>query len=361
MKQQLARALACGALCVSLPALAATPAAGKKKPAAAQAPAGAVALVDGVAILDKQVEERAAGELAQIRARDYEVRERTIQALVDDQLVKAAADARGLSTSEYLRVEIDAKVKPVTEEDKKAFFEANKARIGNRTEAEVMPQIEDYLRRSRVDERRAELTKELRAGAQVRILLEPMRKEVAATGPSRGPAQAPVTIVEFSDFQCPFCSRVLDTVRQVEERYKGQVRLVFRHFPLNMHANAPKAAEASACANDQGKFWELHDRMFANQNGLAPDALKGMAADLGLDTAKFNECLDKGVYAEAVKKDLEAGSAAGVNGTPAFFINGRLVSGAAPLEQFTRVIDDELQRKGLPVPAEPKAAAAATK
>ncbi len=224
-----------------------------------------------------------------------------------------------------------------------------------------MQEVEKYLRSVRTDQRRVALIKELRATAQVRMLLEPMRKEVAATGPSRGPAEAPVTIVEFSDFQCPFCSRVLDTVKQVEERYKGQVRLVFRHFPLNSHANAPKAAEASACANDQGKFWELHDRMFANQSGLALDALKGMAADLGLDTAKFNECLDKGIYAEAVKKDFEAGAAAGVNGTPAFFINGRLVSGAAPLEQFTRVIDDELQRKGLPVPAEPKAAAAATK
>lgn len=362
MKQLFARALACGALAVSLPVLAAAPAADKKKPATPPpAPAGAVALVDGVAITEKQVEERAAGDLAQIRAREYEVRERTIQALIDDELIKRAAAARSLSTSEYLRAEIDAKVQAVTEEEKKAFFEANKARIGNRTEAEVMPQIEDYLRRGRSDERRAALLRELRGTAQVRVLLDPPRKQVAATGPAKGPADAPITIVEFSDFQCPFCSRVLETLKQVEERYKGQVRLVFRDFPLNIHPNAPKAAEAGSCANDQGKFWELHDKMFANQNGLSVEALKTWAAEIGVDAAKFNECLDSGRYAEDWRKDMEEGAAAGVTGTPAFFVNGRFLNGAAPLDNFTRLIDDELQRKGLPVPAEPKPAAEATK
>ena len=361
MKQLFARALACGALALSLPALAAPPAADKKKPAAPQAPAGALALVDGVAITEKQVEERAASDLAQIRAREYEVRERTLQALIDDQLIARAAAARSLSASEYLRVEIDSKVQPVTEEEKKAFFEANKARIGNRTEAEVMPQIEEYLRRGRSDERRSALLRELHAAAKVQVLLDPPRKEVAATGPAKGPADAPVTIVEFSDFQCPFCSRVLDTMKQVEERYKGQVRVVFRHFPLNIHPNAPKAAEAGACANEQGKFWELHDKMFANQGGLAVEGLKRMAGEAGVQAEKFNECLDSGRHAETWRKDMEEGTAAGVTGTPAFFVNGRFINGAQPLDTFSRLIDDELQRKGLPVPAEPKPAAEATK
>jgi protein-disulfide isomerase len=170
--------------------------------------------------------------------------------------------------------------------------------------------------------------------------------EVAATGPATGPATAPVTIVEFSDFQCPFCSRLTPTLDQVKKKYGDKVRIVFRQFPLPMHQNAQKAAEAALCANDQGKFWQLHDAMFGNQAALGVDQLKAKAVELGLKADDFNKCLDSGAKVAVVEADKKAGSEAGVNGTPAMFINGRFLSGAVPLEQVTSVIDDELRRKG---------------
>ena len=124
------------------------------------------------------------------------------------------------------------------------------------------------------------------------------------------------------------------------------MRIVFRQFPLPMHQNAQKAAEAALCANDQGKFWQLHDAMFSNQSALGVDQLKAKAAELGLKADEFNKCLDSGAKVATVEADKKAGSEAGVNGTPAMFINGRFVNGAVPLEKLTSVIDDELRRKG---------------
>lgn len=171
-------------------------------------------------------------------------------------------------------------------------------------------------------------------------------KDVEIAGaPMRGPEDAPVTIVEFSDFQCPYCSRVTPTLERVMNDYDGKVRLAFRQFPLtNIHPMAQKAAEASLCAHEQEKFWAMHDAMFADQGNLGVDALKSKAGELGLDAEQFAACLDSGKYAEEVSSDMKAGQAAGVSGTPAMFINGRFISGAVPYEQVAEVIDDELQR-----------------
>ena len=181
------------------------------------------------------------------------------------------------------------------------------------------------------------------------VALEPPelpRMEVEAKGPARGPANAAVTIVEFSDFQCPYCGREFPVIERLMKEYDGKVRLVFRHFPLDFHPFAAKAAEAGMCAQDQGKFWELHDKMFTNQQKLAVEDLKGYAKSLGMDAAKFDKCLDSGEKKPAVDEDMKAGTAAGVNGTPAFFINGLFVNGAQPYEQMKQTIDRELKRKG---------------
>ena len=143
-------------------------------------------------------------------------------------------------------------------------------------------------------------------------------------------------------FQCPFCSKARDTVEEVMQAYAGKVRLVFRHYPLPFHQNAPKAAEASMCANEQGKFWELHDLMFKSQDKLEVAQLKEHAAAVGLDAAKFGKCLDSGKMAKAVQEDMAAGTKVGVTGTPAFFVNGVMLSGAQPLDEFKKVIDSEL-------------------
>lgn len=161
-----------------------------------------------------------------------------------------------------------------------------------------------------------------------------------------GPKDAKVTIAEFSDFECPFCGKAEESVTQVMEKYAGKVRLVFRHFPLDFHPNAPKAAEASMCANDQGKFWDMHKVLFANRSALGVEDLKKHAASIGLDAAKFAECLDGSKMKALVEKDKKDGAEVGVSGTPAFFINGKLLSGAQPFSEFEKVIEAELKKGG---------------
>lgn len=174
---------------------------------------------------------------------------------------------------------------------------------------------------------------------------EPSRVSVSADDdPSWGPADAPVTIVEFSDFQCPYCARVAPTIKQIKETYGDSVRIVYRDYPLPMHENAQKAAEAAECADDQGTFWEYHDMLFANQGALDAASLKRYAGELELNTAEFDSCLDSGKHADEVRKDMAEGSSYGVSGTPAFFVNGILVSGAQPFSAFQQIIDSELNK-----------------
>lgn len=164
---------------------------------------------------------------------------------------------------------------------------------------------------------------------------------------SKGSDNAPVVMIEFSDFECPFCARFWsDTLPQIEEEYidTGKVKFVYRDFPLGFHQNAQKAAEAAECAEDQGKYWEYHDKIFENQRAIDVASLKQYAKDLDLDSQKFDDCLDSGKYASEVQKDFQDGQAAGVTGTPAFFINGQKVTGAQPFSNFKQVIDSELSK-----------------
>ena len=163
--------------------------------------------------------------------------------------------------------------------------------------------------------------------------------------PHAAEPDAAVTIVEFSDFECPFCVRVQPTLERVMEQYAGKVRLVYRHFPLtSIHPQAWKAAEASLCAGEQDRFWEYHDVLFAEQHAMTVPDLKEKARRIGLAGAEFDACLDSARHSEAVRKDLLAGTAAGVSGTPAFFVNGRFLSGAVPYDHFAELIDDEVAR-----------------
>ncbi|HCE30750.1 TPA: disulfide bond formation protein DsbA [Candidatus Daviesbacteria bacterium] len=165
--------------------------------------------------------------------------------------------------------------------------------------------------------------------------------------PFKGQKNAPVTIIEFSDFQCPYCERFYtQSLPLIDENYikTGKVKLYFRNFPLGFHQYAQKAAEASECANEQGKFWEYHNKLFENQNSLDTDSLKKYASGLGLDAGKFNSCLDSGKMKSIVQKDFDDGAKYGVTGTPAFFINGIIVVGAQPYEAFKQIIDQELNK-----------------
>lgn len=306
-----------------------------------------LATVNGKPITEAEVQKAAAAQLDQLE-REYQqnrfqVVEAQLKQMVQDRMVEAEAAAKGVSKDQLIA---DAtKAAEVTDAEVDKFYEENKERIP-RPKEEVAGQIKTYLSQQRQGEARQAFVKSLEDKYKAEYMIEPMRVEVAADGfPSKGPANAPVTIVEFSDFQCPFCSRLVPTLDQVRAKYGDKVRLVFRQFPLNFHQFAQKASEAALCAHDQGKFWEMHDAMFQNQQALAVDALKAKAAELGLNAETFNSCLDSNKHAEAVKADLQAGSQAGVTGTPAMFINGRFISGAVPIEQITAVVDDELKRK----------------
>jgi protein-disulfide isomerase len=173
-----------------------------------------------------------------------------------------------------------------------------------------------------------------------------------AGSPIRGVASAPVTIAEFSDFQCPFCSRVGPTLERVMQVYGDKVRIVWKNNPLAMHKDAPLAHLAAAAAAEQGKFWQYHDKLFANQQRLKRNDLIQYASDLGLDTARFTQVMDSDTYKGKISADANEAASLGVTGTPAFFVNGRFLSGAQPFEKFAALINGELTRLGIPVPPE---------
>jgi len=303
------------------------------------------AVVAGTAISTKQVDEKLGGRLIQLRTQEYRLRKGVLDELVTAALLDKEAAARRITTAELVASEIDAKAKPVTQEEAVAVLDSARDRMGMMSEAEAIKSITSGMQRQRVAQRRAEFAATLMAKHGVQFLLEPPRvKLVPPPGPSIGPADAVVTIVEFSDFQCPYCGRGAKTVKEVVDKYKGKVRLVFQDFPLPIHADAPKAAEAAACAGDQGKFWEMHDEMFQKQDRLKVVDLKRYAVGLGLDAQAFNTCLDSGQHAADWKRTKALGEYYGVSGTPGFFINGVPISGAAPLQEFTLIIDDELGR-----------------
>lgn len=304
-----------------------------------------LAKVGDTEITESEVEELVASEMIKIRNDRYQALQKGLNDAVADRLIDLEAAARGVSREELIEAEVTSKAGEVTEGEIDAFYEARKDQIRAPKE-NVVEQIRQYL----AQQRGATIFTEFIGGLEdkygVERYLSAPRIEVASEGfPAKGAESAQVTIVEFSDFECPYCARVLPSLDRVMEEYGDSVRLVFRQFPLNsIHPRAQKAAEASLCAADQGKFWEMHDAMFADQKGLTVDQLKEKAAGLELDSAAFDACLDDGTYADRVAADLQAGAAAGVTGTPAMFVNGLFVNGAVPYEQLAEIIDKELER-----------------
>ena len=303
-----------------------------------------VAIVDGTPITSEALEASIQGQVLELRQREDQLRRKGLEELIAQALLDREAAARGVSVAELTRTEVTNKAR-VSPAEAKEFYAANRARLGGVGEAEAIRQIVTGLGRQREGERRAAFSLELRGKYPVEVRLEPFRLEVGTgEGPVRGNAAALVTIVEFSDFQCPFCVRARPALKRVRDVYGDEVRFAFRHFPLAFHEHAQKAGEAASCAGEQDRFWEMHDRLWANSSKLRPADLKEHATALGLDSEAFTRCLDSGRYASLVEEDAREGARLGVSGTPAFFINGRPLVGAQPFEAFARVIDDELER-----------------
>jgi protein-disulfide isomerase len=278
----------------------------------------------------------------------YDGRRAALDAIVADMLLAEAAKKKGMTAAAYELEEVGKRFKPVTDSEVVAFYQANINRMEGRSLDVMAPAINRFLTEQQRAAARQSLVDELRkAGPDVRVLIDAPRREVEieSTDPSLGRASAPVTLIEFSDFQCPFCQRVAPTLKKLRETYGDKVRIVWKDFPLTqIHPQAFKAGEAAHCAGDQGKYWEYHDRLFANQQQLQPDDLKKHAADLGLDAAAFGACLDSSKHGERVRDGVAQGTRLGVNSTPTIYINGRMLSGAQPYETFASVIDEELSR-----------------
>jgi protein-disulfide isomerase len=314
---------------------------------AADAPDAPVATVGSRTIKRAELEEKVRPKMIEIENERYEALKDGLDEMISDELLKQEATARGVSPDDLTKKEVDEKLGIPSDADIQKVYDENKAQLGGQTLEQVKPRIVQYLQQQKTEERRSAFIAELKAKHKTTIALRPPLVKIETAGrPERGAgAKAPVTIVEFSDYQCPFCKKAEESVDKVMKAYGDKVRLVFRDFPLPMHPNARPASEAASCANDQGKFWEYHAKLFGNQGALSEDNLKGYAKDVGLDEAKFAKCLADKPFKAVIDKDIEDGSKVGVTGTPAFFINGRMISGAQPFEKFKEVIDEELASK----------------
>ncbi|TMB36720.1 MAG: thioredoxin [Deltaproteobacteria bacterium] len=318
-------------------------------------PTTKVAEVDGQPVTygDLQNDHEVGAKLRQAEVKAltdlYDQRRGLLDEMISRRLLEEEAKAKGKTVEQWYQTEYVTSVPEPSDAEAKAFYEEHKAQVPQgQTFDDLKDRIKQAVRQQKLREGMGKVLDDLKSRHHVQVSLQAPdlpRIDVEAKGPSRGPTNAPVTIVEFSDFQCPYCGREYPVIERLMKEYDGKLRLVFRHYPLDFHPFAQKAAEAGACAQDQGKFWELHDKMFTNQGKLAVADLKGYAKLLGMDAPKFDKCLDSGEKKALVDDDLKAGSAAGVNGTPAFFINGIFVNGAQPYEHMKQAVDREL-RKG---------------
>jgi protein-disulfide isomerase len=270
-----------------------------------------------------------------------------LDSLIREKTLGAEAKKAGKSIDQLVAAEAGSAGFTPTDLEVTTWYEQNPERVGGRPLNDVKSQIVTYLTNVKQKEAERKLEDRIKAENKVVVSFEPFRFQFENAGaPTAGKNDAPVELVEFSDFQCPFCQRMAPTLKEIKQKFPDQVKIVYRQFPLtNIHPFAFKAAEASLCANEQGKFWELHDVMFKDQKKLGVGDLKESAKALGMDEKKFNTCLDSGRYVEQVQKDSKEAQRMGVTGTPALFVNGVMIDGGAvPFTVVEAAIQKELTR-----------------
>jgi protein-disulfide isomerase len=322
---------------------------------AAPSDSGAAATVGGAVITLQELDKASANQLAKIRQQEYDVRAEVLTGLIQDKLITTEAAARKVTETDLVQTEITAKAAKPTPDEVSQYYEQMKSRMGGKTFDQVKGDIEQMLAAQKINARKGQYLNELSAKYEVKMLLEPPRAAISlrAGVPAIGPADAPITIVEWSDYQCPFCKRAFPTVEQVLSEYKDKVRYIHLDYPLPFHQQAMPAALAVHCAGDQGKFWEYNNNLYQAPGDLSKADLAKRATDLGLDSAAFEACTTSNKHEAIIKTNYDDGAALGVTGTPAFFINGRMLVGAQPIDQFRTIINDELSRKGLSAPKAP--------
>src|SRR5215471_2637016 len=252
-----------------------------------------VATVAGTPISREDLEKHVKPKLVEIENERYEALNEGLEEMISEQLFEKEAKSRNVTVEQLEATEITAKVPEPTDAEIQKVYDENKSQLGNQTLDQVKPRIVEFLKQQKAGERQQAFVDELKAKYKTTINLKPPVVEVATAGrPARGPDKAPITIIAFSDYQCPYCKRAHATVEQVMKTYGDKVKLVYRDYPLPFHENARPAAEAAACANAQGKFWEYHQKLWGASD-LSTEKLKAMAGEVGLDQQKFDDCLAK--------------------------------------------------------------------
>ena len=301
-----------------------------------------VATVGSKTITRAELDKAVAARLSEIEQQKYDALKEGLDGLVAQALIDQEAAARKITPEDLVKQEIQSKVTPPSEAEIQQVYEENKQALGGATLESVKDRIIEFLAAQKLEQRRVEYIGELKKKYKTTVALKPPKIEVGkGSRPALGKKDAAVTIVMFSDYECPFCKRSEPTVDQVMTVYKDKVQLYYRDFPLPFHASAKPASEAAHCANAQGKFWEYHKKLMASAD-LSKDAMQKMATESGLDRKKFDECIDKEMFKQDIESDMKDGEALGIDGTPAFFVNGRRLTGAQPFEKFKEVIDEEL-------------------
>jgi len=313
----------------------------------AQEPREIVARVDGENISVRDLRDAAGVSLERLEDATYRLKQQKLQELIEDKLLAREARRRNVSLESLIESEIKSKAGAVTSQEIDALYEIYEKRW-QKPKSEVEGQLRSLLLEQKIKVRRHEFAQALQANATVSVYLDaptPVRAVVGVDGPSRGPAGAAVTIVEFEDFQCPFCKRAQDTMEQVLARYKDRVRVVHRDLPLRtLHPASWKMHEAGRCAEEQGKFWEYRALLYNSVPAASPEQLNNYASQVGLNVSDFTKCLDSEKFNAVIQKDEDEANRLGIQGTPFFFINGRLLSGAQPMSEFVRIIEDELNK-----------------
>lgn len=289
------------------------------------APTAVVVTVGGRPIVAGAINERLKPIVYKLRLNTYTLAKQALDLTINDLLLLAESNRRGIPPEEIVRKEISEKVRPPTEAEVAKFYNENKAKIPGEL-ATVSNQIASYLQETDRNRLEQAMSAQLRTGADIRLLISepalPVQSISVDDDPVRGDANAPVTIVEFTDFQCPSCAAMQPLLEDALKSYGNKVRLVVRDFPLSMHPDSRKAAEAANAAHAQGKFFEYIALLLKRQKALDVASLKKYASELGLDRARFDAALDSGKYASEVKRDIDDGEIYGVDSTPAVFVNG---------------------------------------
>lgn len=304
-----------------------------------------VAMVDGQAITQSDLDDRLGDKLLKLRTDEYNLVRATLEEYTDEILIAHEAAKRGLSVSELLKKELTDKVSATTEAEAQILVLGFPMMYQSMPEKQALEKAKEDLRARRTAKRRSDLVTSLRAQYRHTILVEaPRAAHDFQAGQTEGPADAPVRVVEFSDFQCPFCTQLSVTLAQLHRDYPTQVQITFKNFPLPIHSQASKAAESAACAAQQKRFWPMHDLLFAEKKLVSNGDFEELAQRAGLDLAAFEHCLNSHETLKTVVEDTKQGTRAGVGSTPTMFINGQMISGNKSYEALREILNEELQR-----------------